>query len=787
MQKTNFLILVLFLFFNAAFGQSGMVYVSPEGDDNSLGFEISSPKKTIESALEEIKKSSNSSADFRKVVLLPGDYYLENTLEIQPEMGSISIEASEPGTVSVKGSKVITGKWEPYKDGILMLKTDVDISAYSQLYMDGKEQILARYPNYDSTASHYNGYAADAIDPERVKQWKHPQGAIVHAMHRGEWGGFHFEVEEVDSLGEVKLIGGHQNNRPSAMNAKYRMVENVFEELDAPGEWYFDKQKSTLFLYPRKGINISRAKIEATSLNHLFEIIGTPDNPIEKVTLKGLRLEHTNRTFMEKYEPLLRSDWMIYRGAAIFMENTQNCTIIDCELTNLGGNTIFASGFNREIAIEGNHISNCGASAISFVGLPSAVRSPSFNYKEFVEFEDLDLEKGPKSKEYPSNCTVDNNLIHDIGLVEKQTAGVQISMAMNITVSHNSIYDVPRSGINVSEGTWGGHVIEFNDVFNTVLESSDHGAFNSWGRDRFWHPNRKTMDEIMAENPDMPYLDATKTTIIRNNRMRCDHGWDIDLDDGSSNYHLYNNLCLNGGIKLREGFYRTVENNIMVNNGFHPHVWFKNSGDVFRKNIMMTDHKDIRLQAWGKEVDYNLFPDKSALEKAQQNGTDMHSSFGDPKFIDPTHGNFTVAQRSQALALGFVNFSMNDFGVQKPALKKMAKTPVIPALIFPAGNESAIKTTEWLGAALKNIETMAERSASGLKETSGVLVTEIEGKSLAEIGGLQKGDVIVQCEENKIRNITDLLNSVQGNNWKGVLSIGIVRNQKEREISLNTK
>jgi hypothetical protein len=130
------------------------------------------------------------------------------------------------------------------------------------------------------------------------------------------------------------------------------------------------------------------------------------------------------------------------------------------------------------------------------------------------------------------------------------------------------------------------------------------------------------MDNIMEHHPNMPYLDAVQTTIIRNNRMRCDHGWDIDLDDGSSNYHLYNNLCLNGGIKLREGFYRVVENNIMVNNGFHPHVWFKNSGDVFKRNIVMTEHKDIRLQAWGKEVDFNLFPDSNALAKAQENGTD---------------------------------------------------------------------------------------------------------------------------------------------------------------------
>ncbi len=47
------------------------------------------------------------------------------------------------------------------------------------------------------------------------------------------------------------------------------------------------------------------------------------------------------------------------------------------------------------------------------------------------------------------------------------------AMAMKIRVSNNSIYDVPRAGINIGDGTWGGHIIEFNDVFNTVLESGD--------------------------------------------------------------------------------------------------------------------------------------------------------------------------------------------------------------------------------------------------------------------------------------------------------------------------
>jgi len=779
--------ILFFLSFNLSYGEQIVVYVSPNGDDNSLGRTIKKSKKTIEAALNQILEFKKNAADTGKIILLPGEYFLRNTIVISPNHCPLTIESSQAGPAIIKGSQIIKGEWEKLHGSILKINTGFQISPYAQLYINGKEQKLARYPNFDSIASHYNGYAADAINPERVLKWKHPKGAIIHAMHHGEWGGFHYVIDDVNKNGKVNLVGGHQNNRPSPLHKEYRMVENVFEELDAPGEWFFDSSSSTLYLYPSRGIDLSKAKIEVSVLDHLIEVKGKIDSPVSTISIKGIRFEHTNRTFMKDYEPLLRSDWMIYRGAAIYIENAKNLSIENCELTNLGGNAIFASGYNRNLEIRGNHIYNCGASGVNFVGLSSAVRSPSFNYNEFIDFNEVDSDKGPKSRDYPSNCIVDNNLIHDIGKVEKQTAGVQISMAMNITISHNSIYDVPRAGINISEGTWGGHIIEFNDVFNTVLESSDHGAFNSWGRDRFWHPNRKTMDKIMEKKPDMPCWDAINTTIIRNNRMRCDHGWDIDLDDGSSNYHLYNNLCLNGGIKLREGFYRTVENNIMINNGFHPHVWFKNSGDVFRRNIIMTDHKDIRLLGWGQEVDYNLFPDEAALAKAQQNGTDTHSSFGDPLFVNPIDGNFMVFDNSPAMEIGFLNFTMDQFGVQLPELKKLAKTTEIPVLIFPSGSTNTIITKKWLGANLKNIETMEERSATGMNETSGIFITSIIENSLAENGGLHEGDVIIQCEDNKIDNISDLLSTTQGNNWKGQLKLIVIRNQQEKTITIKTK
>lgn len=782
-----FLIFLFLLISNYSNSQNLQIFVSPTGNDQNDGLLINYPKRTIPSAIGQIQSIRNASDEKIKIILLPGTYYLESPIEVKAETGPVSIESHQPGTVSIKGSKVITGHWEAFSGNIVKLKTDMAIFPYSQIYIDGVEQILARYPNYDSTASHFDGYAPDAISPDRIKQWSHPEGAIVHAMHSGEWGDFHYVIKEVNKKGEVKLDGGHQNNRPSPMHKKYRMVENVFEELDAPGEWYYDKNELMLYLFPLESTDLSKGLVEVSALNQLFILKGTEKSLIKNISFKGIKFEHTNRTFMETYEPLLRSDWMIYRGGAIVIENGEYCEIFDCEFANLGGNAIFNSGQVRNITIQGNHIYNCGASAISFVGFPSAVRSPSFNYNEFVPMVEIDTFKGPKSDEYPLDCTIDNNLIHDIGKVEKQTAGIQISMAMNITVSHNSIYDVPRAGINVSEGTWGGHIIEYNDVFNTVLETSDHGAFNSWGRDRFWHPNRKMMNKITDENPDMPYWDAIHTTIIRNNRMRCDHGWDIDLDDGSSNYQLYNNLCLNGGIKLREGFYRTVENNILVNNGFHPHVWFKYSGDVFVRNIVMTAHQDIRLEGWGKEVDYNFFPNQESLKKAQQKGVDKNSLYGDPLFLDPEHGDFRVLDNSPALKLGFRNFPMDNFGVQKPKLKRLAKSPKIPALMILNQNNSSTNTVDLLGATFKNIETMGERSAAGLKEISGVLIMNIEEGGLAANCGLQEGDVIIYCEKEKVKNTMDLMSAYQSYNWKGSLDIRIVRNQKEEDILLNTK
>ena len=728
-----------------------IIFVAPDGDDYNIG-DVSHPVKSIETALLKARNQKNGET---VIYLRDGEYRLDKPLRITDEdnemTGALTIAAYPGEHPVVKGSVVLECNWYPYRDGIMQtkIKPGLDID---MLLVNGNIRPMARYPNYDSDAVRFNGTSADATSKSRVKEWKNPAGGFLHAMHVCDWGDFHYRIKGKDSDGNLELEGGWQNNRRIGLSEDNRMVENIFEELDSPGEWYYDRATSVLYYYPMPGENIETVLVEVPQLKHLIEMKGC-----RNVTVKGLELTQTERTFMEDYEPLLRSDWTIYRGGAVVFENTENCVLENCYLHNLGGNAVFFSNFNRNSAVKSSHITRIGASGICFVGNPEAVRSPSFEYYEFVPIDRIDRVYGPKTDNYPSDCLVYDNLIHSIGLFEKQVTGVELSMCRNITLSHNSIYDMPRAGINISEGTWGGHIIEYNDVFDTVKETGDHGSFNSWGRDRFWHPDRQVMDSIVTVAPDLILADVGDPIVLRNNRFRCDRGWDIDLDDGSSNYHIYNNLCLNGGIKLREGFYRRVENNILVNNTFHPHVWFKDSGDVFARNIVMRHYEPIQISRWGSEVDYNIFTDSVAYIDARSKDIDRNSIVNEVRFIDPKVGNFRVnADCTEVFRLGFQNFDMDNFGVVSYDLKCLAAEPIMPMVEYIT-NDCADQIIEWRGLKLKNLSTPGEQSATGMGSLRGVYVVSNDTTNPT----LRANDVIVKVGANEICNLADFLNGIE--------------------------
>jgi hypothetical protein len=787
-MKTRILLLNFIAIFTGIFSPvytQVQFHVSPKGSDLNNGTE-QSPFQTIERAKIEAYKTKGDVTIF----LHEATYRLSVPLIFTPKSGetkeeSLTIRSCPGEKVIISGGMLLENlQWKPYKNGIFQTKVS-NSPVMDMLIVNGEIRHQARYPNYDPNAIRFNGTAWDIIAPARVKTWKNPAGGYLHVMHRYDWGDFHYRVTESDRHGNLRMEGGWQNNRRLGWHDLNRMIENIFEELDSPGEWFYNAEKSTLYYYPPEGEDVKTAIFESPQIKHLIELRGTETNPVRNIAFEGLNLTQTLRTFMEKYEPLLRSDWTIYRGGAIIFEGAENCSLKNCNIYNIGGNAVFFNKYNRYCEVSGSHLTRIGASAVCFVGDPEAVRSPSFEYSEYVPLKEMDRTVGTKTNNYPSYCRVHDNLIHRIGLYEKQITGVELSMCRSITVSHNSIYDTPRAGINISEGTWGGHVIEFNDVFNTVKETGDHGSFNSWGRDRFWHPDRRIMDSLTMSDTELILADAVETTIIRNNRFRCDRGWDIDLDDGSTNYRIYNNLCLNGGLKLREGFYRVVENNIFVNNTFHRHVWFNNSGNVFTRNIVMLPYeKTADNQDGGSLIDYNIFTDSLSYKTAQESGIDLNSIVCRVNFINPSSGDFRVSAGStDVFRMGFQNFEMNSFGVQSERLKALAEKPQMSIPVVTA-DKTHSETVTWESVKIKNLETLGERSATGMDSERGVYIISVGAYNTDLRDYLKSNDVILGFAGKTVNSLDDLYRAIAETDLKKPQQMIIYRNQKENIITV---
>ncbi|TPG51620.1 PDZ domain-containing protein [Sphingomonas glacialis] len=667
----------------------------------------------------------------------------------------------------------------------------METAPFQRLWYADRLLPRARYPNYDPAKLPLGGVSADATSAERIARWKNPAGGIVQALHSSRWGSVHIPILGKNADGTLRLgpaVGNAPSTSPSITE---RFVENIREELDAPGEWYHDVGQNWLYFKPPvRDASPPPLGFRASTAESLIQIVGAPGAPAHNIRIAGIGFRGTEPTFLKSTEPLLRSDWRFYRGGALFITDAERIGIEDDKFHDLGGNAIVVSGHARGVSIRRNLIDQIGASAISFVGEPQAVRLPPPPPADGQLRADIDRTTGPRSDQYPADSIAQDNLIHDVGTIEKQSAGVEIAMSARITIDHNSIYRVPRAGINIGDGNWGGHRITNNDVFDTVRESSDHGAFNSWGRDRYWQSDRPAMERATTADRAIVRLDTLETIVLRHNRFRSDHGWDIDLDDGSTNYLIEDNLLLAGGLKLREGFDRTARNNIILNNSFHPHMWFTNSNDVFEHNIVMAGYQPVIIKRWGKAVDFNLFVTASDLKTAQSNETDLHSLSGDPQFISSRPGDYAVRPTSPAIRIGYHNIAMGDFGVRPQRLRALAERPAFPKPELAPAPAQRGAPRAFAGMMVKTVSTLGEQSAAGLAKQVGVLVLSVKPDSAAATSGLRPGDVILTIEgttdilAQAVTAASSLIATAKARQWQGSMVISVFRNQQIRKVSL---
>ena len=639
------------------------------------------------------------------------------------------IRITGEGAAVLRGSIRLGRKdFSDVEDGVLSAKVSRPVDG---LYVGGRKYRMARYPKATDPNAVFGGYAADCIFPEKTREWADPAGGYIHAMHAHLWGGYSYRIEGKNPDGILVLSGGWQNNRQMGMHAEYRFAENIREEMTEPGEWCYCEREGRIYLRPIPGDDLEQTEAVVSSSFLILE-------DCEDVTIENLTLEQGTRTFMETKEPLLRSDWTVCRKGAVLAKNSRDCTLDNCTFRDIGSNGVFVDGDCSRIAIKRSHFTEIGASALCFVGQPSSVRSPLFEYGETQTAAEMDPTPGPCSEDYPKDCLVEDCLIEWVGLTEKQATGVEISMAFGVTVRNCTICHTSRAGINISEGTFGGHRIEGCDVFDTVRETGDHGSFNSWGRDRFWHL-RDVDDHDCGQYAS---LDMLAPNTITRSRFRCDRGWDIDLDDGSSYYHITQNLCLNGGIKLREGFGRVVRNNVTADT-IHFHVWYPHSEDVVENNIMFRPYRPIGMPSvWGESLNRNILhtpgqmSPMSAEALSTLSGQDEESVCLDCMFRAPAASDYTPMNPG---VTGFEDFP-TEFGVRYAPLRALADTPALPTCATAAAAlNRTVRTLR--GVSVRNIADDGEMSVYGTAGHTGALV--LEASAEAAVRGLLSGDVIV--------------------------------------------
>ncbi len=658
----------------------------------------------------------------------------------------------EDGAVLSGTKRLSDMRWTEMEDGLYAARVATPVDG---LVIGTHRYQMARYPKATDPNAVFSGYAADCLDPARTSKYADPTGGYIHALHRHLWGGYSYRITGKAADGSLLYEGGWQNNRQMGMHPEYRYIENILAECTDPGEFVY--QNGTLYVRPLLGDHPADGEAIVNGQFFLFENCAD-------VVLENLVFAHSSRTFMETSEPLLRSDWTIYRGGAVVFRNCADCTVDRCAFMDVGSNGVFVDGRNRNVEITRCRFDGLGASGVCFVGRTESVRSPLSEYNETHTLAEIDKTPGPANDLYPAYCAVRDCLITRTGQTEKQSAGVEISMAFGTTVENCTICHVPRAGINISEGTFGGHTIIGCDVFDTVRETGDHGSFNSWGRDRYWHLS----DVSDADAGVFAALDVLAKNRILRNRFRCDHGWDIDLDDGSSFYEIAENLCLSGGIKLREGFSRTVCHNITVGNTIHFHVWYPSSGDIVEENIAFQPYAPIGMtDPWGSSVERNLLCDpntavygRSADALSALSSMDRDSHVIPYCFLEPVRGDYRPlpeALQKEAILSAFAAFP-TVFGVRYAPLRAIADTPVLPRVMTSPALSSRGGTRHWCGMTVKNIETDGEMSVYGTAGHSGVLVVAVPEAA----NGFQAGDVITSIDTHEIHTVKDLPQDILG-------------------------
>lgn len=666
-------------------------YVSTEGNDqwsgtlptvNTLGND--GPFASLQHARDAVRKMRSEEINTKFTIFVRGGVYrLNETFTLGPEdSGTASypftIRAYEKERPILSGSRPVTG-FTKYINNIYkadLKGTYLESYGIRQLFAEGKRQILARFPNYDSYDPIGGGflYVDNSVEggskvkfiyqENTIPVWPNLNNSEVVIYSGPNYGNNIIPIAAID-YGRRIIQLGDNTFYPITTGNRY-FFQNILEELDSPGEWYFDFLGKSIYLWP---LNLkSLDNVSVPVLKSIVEIKRKTFGVPAHIRFEGFTLEDCE-------------------GSAIIVKDANDIFIAGCTIFNAGGIGIEINGGSVNAAL-GNDIYEVGGAGITISGGDRKTLSPGANRAE-------------------------NNYIHSVGVISKFRNGIECSGVGNI-VSHNLIHSTPRMGISFDGND---HIIEYNHVHHVNQETEDSGIIYACTRDwtkrgnvvRFnyvhdsggYGRNNATEPWKSPINTSGIYLDGyTSGTEVYGNIVANTYHTGIFIHGGRDNY-IMNNIIVEGG--RSQMMYAAIlpDNNLILEMfnkvaemGYTKYPLLSTiidaqqgssmSGNKFTRNIVYYTSNTSWLYAINgnidsttTESDYNTIYSAGAIPLIpftqapfsqhwkvwNDQGMDLNSVVADPLFYDFIKGDFRLSPNSPAFNKGFIAIPLDKIGL----------------------------------------------------------------------------------------------------------------------------